>query len=332
MKITEALKITQSVAGDVRRFAVTLACGFTPLHLQTFLAAHLQQSLPGRRVAISSGLYGDLPGTIEAINDAALPDGVVIALEWADLDARLDYRSAGSWGRAAMDDIVASGRGVLDRLGAALMRIPAGPRVALSLPTLAIASAISRPRMASVATRDGAAREYCASSRRNLRRTDASRSSRAAVAEGSPAGERLDLKSDLYTGLPYTIEHADRLASQLALALAPPAPKKGIISDLDDTLWSGIVGEVGPDAVSWDLASHAQLHGLVSEAVGVVGGVRHADCSREQERSGSGGEGFRAQGPAAPPGAGVSLSRCIGTRSRAVWDASWRRGTSARRA
>ncbi len=82
------------------------------------------------------------------------------------------------------------------------------------------------------------------------------------LAEQSPASERLDLKSDLYTGLPYTIEHADRLASQLALALIPPVPKKGIISDLDDTLWSGIAGEVGPDAVAWDLANHAQLHGL----------------------------------------------------------------------
>ena len=43
---------------------------------------------------------------------------------------------------------------------------------------------------------------------------------------------------------------------------SPPAPKKGIISDLDDTLWSGIVGEVGPEGVSWDLASHTQLHAL----------------------------------------------------------------------
>ena len=67
------------------------------------------------------------------------------------------------------------------------------------------------------------------------------------LAEESPAAERLDLKSDLYTGLPYTMQHADELAAQLALALVPPAPKKGIISDLDDTLWSGIVGEVGPE-------------------------------------------------------------------------------------
>ena len=43
------------------------------------------------------------------------------------------------------------------------------------------------------------------------------------------------------------MQHADRLAAQLAQALLPPPPKKGIISDLDDTLWNGIVGEVGPE-------------------------------------------------------------------------------------
>ena len=65
------------------------------------------------------------------------------------------------------------------------------------------------------------------------------------LAQDSPAETRFDLKSDLYTGLPYTMQHADRLAAQLAQALLPPPPKKGIISDLDDTLWNGIVGEVG---------------------------------------------------------------------------------------
>jgi FkbH-like protein len=262
VKITEALKITQSVAGDVRRFAVTLACGFTPLHLQTFLAAHLQQSLPGRRVVISSGLYGDLPGTIEAINDAALPDGVVIALEWADLDARLDYRSAGSWAREAMDDIVASGRGVLDRLGAALMRIPAGPRVALSLPTLPLPPLFHAPGWQASAHETALQGNIVRFAAKLAQDGRVAIVNEQRLAEESPATERLDLKSDLYTGLPYTIQHADKLAAQLALALAPPSPKKGIISDLDDTLWSGIVGEVGPDAVSWDLASHAQLHGL----------------------------------------------------------------------
>jgi FkbH-like protein len=35
-----------------------------------------------------------------------------------------------------------------------------------------------------------------------------------------------------------------------------------VITDLDDTLWHGIVGEVGADQVSWDLAGHHQEHGL----------------------------------------------------------------------
>jgi len=260
--ITEALKITQSAPHDARPFMVMLACGFTPLHLQTFLAAHLQQALPERKVTIATGLYGDLAGTLESIASAPLPDGIVIALEWADLDARLDYRSAGSWGLAAAADIEASARAMLNRISAALARIPAGPRIAIAPPMIPLPPLfhaqgwqVSRYELALRAEVLLFAAKVAQDERVaviNMQR----------VAEDSPAGARFDFKSDLYTGFPYTIEHADRLASQLATAIAPAAPKKGIISDLDDTLWNGIVGEVGPDAVTWDLASHSQLHGL----------------------------------------------------------------------
>ena len=268
MTITEALRITQSVPRDARPFAVTLACGFTPLHLQTFLAAHLQQPLPDRKVTITPGLYGNLVGTLESIPGANAPDGLVIALEWPDLDPRLDYRSAGSWSVTAVNDIVVSARTMLDRIAAALLRIPAGPRIALSLPTLSLPPLFHTPGWQ-------ASQPELALQADVLRfAADVAQGARVIIvnnqrlAEQSPAAGRLDLKSDLYTGLPYTTEHADRLASQLAQALAPPAPKKGIISDLDDTLWSGIAGEVGPDAVTWDLASHAQLHGLYQKLLG----------------------------------------------------------------
>jgi len=268
VNITEALKITQNVPRDARPFAVTLACGFTPLHLRTFLAAHLQQSLADRRATISSGLYGNLVGTLEAISVASLPDGLVIALEWPDLDARLDYRSAGSWSGAAANDIVASARTSLTRLGAALAQIPSGPRIALSLPTLPLPPLFHTPGW------QASAHQLHLESDLLRFATDVAQDGRIAIvnsqrlAEASPVGARFDLKSDLYTGLPYTTQHADRLAAQLAQTLLPPAPKKGIISDLDDTLWSGIVGEVGPDAVTWDLASHAQLHGLYQKLLG----------------------------------------------------------------
>ena len=132
MTITEALRITQSVPRDARPFAVTLACGFTPLHLQTFLAAHLQQALTDRKVIITPGLYGNLVGTLESISGAALPDGLVIALEWPDLDPRLDYRGAGSWGATAANDIVAGARTMLDRIAAALLQDPARRRASRS--------------------------------------------------------------------------------------------------------------------------------------------------------------------------------------------------------
>jgi len=270
--ITEALRITQSVPRDARPFAVTLACGFTPLHLQTFLAAHLQQALPDRKVTITPGLYGNLVGTLESIPGANAPDGLIIALEWPDLDPRLDYRSAGSWSVTAVNDIVVSARTMLDRIAAALLRIPAGPRIALSLPTLSLPPLFHTPGWQ-------ASQPELALQADVLRfAADVAQGARVIIvnnqrlAEQSPAAGRLDLKSDLYTGLPYTTEHADRLASQLAQVLAPPAPKKGIISDLDDTLWSGIAGEVGPDAVTWDLASHAQLHGLYQKLLGSLAG------------------------------------------------------------
>jgi FkbH-like protein len=257
--ITEALRITHSVSRDARPFAVSLACGFTPLHLETFLAAHLQQALPGRKVNVSHGLYGNLIGTLEALSEAAPKDGVVVILEWADLDPRLDYRNAGSW---SASDIVAGARINLERLAAAVARIPAGPRAVLAMPSLPLPPLFHPP--------GGLSSEHELQLHADLAHTAAeiahggrvSLINMQRLAEVSPAAERLDLKSDLYTGLPYSLQHADRLASLLAQALVPATVKKGIISDLDDTLWSGIVGEVGPDAVTWDLESRAQLHGL----------------------------------------------------------------------
>jgi len=41
-------------AGPLRVF---WACGFIPLHLETFLAADLRNLCPGRRVGLNSGLF-----------------------------------------------------------------------------------------------------------------------------------------------------------------------------------------------------------------------------------------------------------------------------------
>ena len=265
MKITEALRIVQATAADAPPFRVTLACGFTPLHLHTFLQAHLQLALPARAVHIKDGLYADLCGTLERGGDN---DGVVVVVEWPDLDARLDYRNAGGWGRDSLASVVEQATLSLDRIKSALGRIPSGIPCALALPSIPIAPIFSAPgwqaseaelvlnsalfHFASELARDGRVRVV----------------SRERLAQESPWETRFDVKSDLKAGLPYSIKHADQLASLLAKTLVPPAPKKGIISDLDDTMWKGIVGEVGPENVHWDLYGDAQMHGLYQKLLG----------------------------------------------------------------
>ncbi len=100
---------------------------------------------------------------------------------------------------------------------------------------------------------------FCASicGRRGL-----SISQSVAPGRGSPPAARFDLKSELTVGFPYTIAHAHALAAAHARLMSPPAPRKGIITDLDDTLWNGLAGEVGPDGISWDLSAKHHLHAL----------------------------------------------------------------------
>src|SRR5262249_26723317 len=86
------------------------------------------------------------------------------------------------------------------------------------------------------------------------------------------AAARFDLKADLLTGVPHTPGYSDCLADVVGGLLAPTAPKKGLITDLDGTLWKGIVGEVGAGAVCWDLTGHGQAHGLYQQLLQALAG------------------------------------------------------------
>ena len=242
-------------------FHVLLACGCTPLHLRTFLHAHLQQAQPQRKVSVSDGLYGDLCGTLESASGKSL-DGIVVVLEWADLDLRLGYRSAAPWSDAAARDILTVADAALQRLDAAIARIQREVRVALTPPTLPL------PPIFHTAGWQASEMELLLDQK--ISSFLAQISGRAGLmvvnprrlAQDSTFSARLDLKSELLIGFPYTLAHAEALAGFCARLLAPPARKKGIITDLDDTLWAGIVGEVGPEGVSWDLSQHQHLHAL----------------------------------------------------------------------
>ena len=64
--------------------------------------------------------------------------------------------------------------------------------------------------------------------------------------------------------------------------LFPPLPKKGLVTDLDETLWKGVLGDVGVNGVSWCLDDHSQPHALYQQLVASLAesGVLVAIASR----------------------------------------------------
>jgi FkbH-like protein len=89
--------------------------------------------------------------------------------------------------------------------------------------------------------------------------------SEQALAAVSPPAQRLSVKSTWMSGFPYQTAHAAALAGLLADAAEQRLPKKGLITDLDNTLWSGIVGDDGVQSVCWDLDHQAQAHGIYQQ-------------------------------------------------------------------
>lgn len=272
MKLTEALQtLRESESPRGRTFPVLLACGFTPLHLETFLGAHLQKSLPGRWVRVASGLYGDLAGTLER-EPSEDTQGVAVALEWPDLDARLGYRSLGGWGPAEEAEISQQVQDALGRLGDAIGRLSDAVPVAVSLPTLPLPPAFHAPGWEAGKAEIAIRVELAKFAARVAKCRGVSIANPQRLLEQCPFGQRFDLQGELLTGHPYSVPHADAVGQTLARLLLPVAPKKGLITDVDDTIWCGLVGEVGPEAVAWDLDNHAQVHGLYQQTLAALAG------------------------------------------------------------
>ena len=265
MKLTEALGILNTAKASGRPVSrCVLACNFTPLHLSTFLAAHLQRRRPEVRIEVVSPVFGDTAANLSARSIAGAGQ-VVVALEWTDLDPRLGYRLLGGWRETQLASMVSSAQSALDRVRDAISAAATGVPIVVALPSLRLPPAFH--------TGGGIATERSLTLRmlvlafgrrvselRNVRVIDSD------VLEAmSPIATRHDFKADLTTGFPYTLAHASALGVLAARCMAPAAPMKGLITDLDDTVWKGLVGEVGAAGVSWEIDRKSQMHGVYQQ-------------------------------------------------------------------
>jgi FkbH-like protein len=261
----EFLKQPISEPGSDRE--LFLVCGFTPLHLKTFLAAHLRMCFPRDHIEIGTGLYGDLVGNLRRLR----PSGgsmVCVVVEWADLDSRLGIRSLGGWRSADIPDMVESARRQSERLCGHITQLADKAPTYVSMPTLPLPPIFTTRRVQThhyeCQLRDVAASlATSVSEHKRVRLLSSQR-----LDELSPLAERFDVKAEISTGFPYRLEHASRIAELLVALIQDPPPRKGLITDLDDTLWAGILGEAGVDAITWDLAGQAHMHGLYQQFLG----------------------------------------------------------------
>ena len=265
MTLLDALELLKRpIPEPASERTLSLQIGFTPLHLKTFLAAHLRLCFPGDRIKIRTGIYGDLAGNLERLQ----PSGgwiVCIVIEWADLDPRLGIRSLGGWRSADIPDIVESARRKTEHLIHLIQQSAGSVPICVSTPTLPLPPLFTT-RRGQAHHHECQLREIAASlatslsGHRRVRLLDLQR-----LDELSPLGRRFDAKAEITTGFPYSLEHASTLAQLLAALVHDRPPKKGLITDLDDTLWAGILGEVGVEGISWDMAGHAHVHGLYQQ-------------------------------------------------------------------
>jgi FkbH-like protein len=270
MKLVDALGILKTVkqrSGNT--FRCFLATGLNPLHLKTFLGAELSLLFAERKIEIQEGLYGDLLGNVGRLAKSGAESGIVL-IEWADLDARLGVRSSARWSRAVCEDILTTVKNRASEMQQAIeeacIRLP----VVVCFPTLPLSPISFVPGwqagafeidlhaiMQSLRSRISQHPQVCILSPQRLDME-------------SPLRERFDVESDLLTGFPYRPGHASALAHLLAQLSRKLTPKKGLITDLDDTLWRGILGEVGVERISWDLDHHTQMHAFYQRMLGAL--------------------------------------------------------------
>ncbi|MCF6312319.1 MAG: HAD-IIIC family phosphatase [Verrucomicrobiales bacterium] len=262
MKLTDALKINQSAQSREGHdpLHTALCCGFTSLQLEQFLAAHLHNRITDRIAEIQPPTYGDAIGALDQINKDC--EAIFLIVEWQDLDPRLGIRQA-DWRASLVGDILQTAclrlELLVDKLSSAASHAP----VYVSLPQLPTPSLLPSAKIRQDPFRTDLECLVLDTCQKLLVIQGVSILAKESLSSSTSA---YDLKNDIRFGSPYSIEFLSTLTGQLVdLAFPSTPPLKGLITDLDDSLWRGIIGDSGVDKINWNLDNHSLMHAVYQQ-------------------------------------------------------------------
>lgn len=250
--------------GDVLK--CLFLCGFSSLHLKTFLHAELIELIPDRKIIFEEGLFDDVRRSLMDLCPSDF-SFVVLALEWSDFDPRLGLRNTGSWLPGDLNDILGNVRKSAEFFRERIALLSKEAPFTMSLPSLPLPPVHFGKNHEGNAWSFAIDREISSfaesvASLQNVRIVSPQR-----MLLETPPSLRRDPKGDIAYGFPYTLEFAAVLGRFLAELAANVPPMKGVVTDLDGTLWRGILGDDGVDGVSWDLDHGSQMHALYQKVL-----------------------------------------------------------------
>lgn len=265
MKLLEAFRVLNIVKErQGPEFHVAFVPGCSALSLPTFLIAHLSLLRSETRFAVTEALYGDIVNSLQSAYRAN-SDAIAIILDYHSLDARLGLRRASSWNDKAILDIIETVQTKLDLVSACI----SGSK---NIRTIIHPPALKLPPIAG----NGSWQSSALDSRLNMlwARFQAGLANVSGVFFVNPKAAAVacdrDVDGELAADFPYHQESASAICEGLAKAVIAPVALKGIISDLDDTMWRGLVGEVGKDGVHWDLDGKSQIHAIYQQMLSAM--------------------------------------------------------------
>lgn len=217
---------------------VALLCSFEPLHLATFVQAYLSERFPHGAPEVRTFGYDQLSQGLEETASSLRHSAAFLFLSWEDVHPALSWRSRGSWGELEPAVVAAHGQELARKLSIWMERRGASESY------VAVAPAEWLPPLDACAPAAWGALATAASAA--IWDVTAGLSARGARIVRMPA-LALDFRGLLQAGCPLSAE-ASEIAAERFVSLAFPRTerKKVVVTDLDGTLWAGIIGEDGP--------------------------------------------------------------------------------------